>query len=173
MASAKRKVAVTQPSRPQLALALAIVKQKPVTEGIKGKHQGSSSCSTPRLANLTVNPEYLLKFRHFLKRKKESEIVADGKFFDSVSFWQKAYEESQAEQTKLLNNIYELEQRNQHLLAKVKKEYPEDDGMSGISTKRKAGCTSSITESSTTTRKRSRRPVKNEAEVTGNEVERK
>lgn len=99
--------------------------------------------------------------------------MADEKFFDSVSFWQKAYEESQAEQTKLLNNIYELEQHNQRLLAKVKKEYPEGDSMNGISTKRKAGSTSSIVESSTTTKKRSRRPVEKEAEDAGNEVERK
>ncbi|KAJ5139968.1 hypothetical protein N7448_003376 [Penicillium atrosanguineum] len=150
MSSAKRKVAVNQPSRPQLAFALAIVKQKPVTEGVK---------------------EYLLKFRHFLKRKKESEVVADGKFFDSVSFWQKAYEESQAEQTKLLNIIYELEQRNESLLAKVKKEFPESERKNGTSTKRKAGSTSNITESSELRKKRSRRPMKDKAEDTGNEVE--
>ncbi|KAJ5678043.1 uncharacterized protein N7477_003676 [Penicillium maclennaniae] len=111
----------------------------------------------PPLAFLTVNSEYLLKIRHFLKRKKDVEVVADGKFFDSVAFWQRAYEESQAELTKLLNNIYELEQSNRCLLAESKAKAQEGDGINGISTKRKVGSTTCIMESSATTRKKSRR----------------
>lgn len=121
---------------------------------------------------LTVNTEHLLRIRHFLRRKKESGIIADGKFFDSVSFWQKAYEESQAEQTKLLNTIYELEQRNQSLLAKVKREVLGSESQNGLSAKRKAASTSNNVESSETMKKRSRRPAKKEAEDMEDEVER-
>lgn len=121
---------------------------------------------------LTVNTEHLLRIRHFLRRKKESDIIADGKFFDSVSFWQKAYEESQAEQTKLLNTIYELEQRNQSLLAKVKREVLGSESQNALSRKRKAASTSNNVESSETTKKRSRRPAKKEAEDMEDEAER-
>lgn len=37
-----------------------------------------------------------------------------------MAFWQQAYEKSEAEQSKLLDRIYELEMRNEGLLAKVK-----------------------------------------------------
>lgn len=43
------------------------------------------------------------------------------KFFDSISFWQQAYERSEAEQSKLLDRIFELEQRNTALLTKTQK----------------------------------------------------
>jgi hypothetical protein len=48
MVSARGRMAVAEPGRSQLALALAIVKQKPPTEDVKGKHQCSSSCPIPR-----------------------------------------------------------------------------------------------------------------------------
>ena len=61
------------------------------------------------------------------------------KYFDSVSFWQQAYERSEAEQTKLLDRIYELERRNDALLAKTQGPDTADlDGVAG-STKRKGG----------------------------------
>jgi hypothetical protein len=121
---------------------------------------------------LIVNTEHLLKIRHFLRRKKECDIIADGKFFDSVSFWQKAYEDSQAEQTKLLNTIYELEQRNQSLFAKVRREVLQTESQNTLSTKRKAASTSNHVDRSETTKKRPRRPAQKEAEVKDNEVER-
>lgn len=39
---------------------------------------------------------------------------------DSVGFWQQAYEESEAEQSKLHDRIFELEQRNTSLLTKLR-----------------------------------------------------
>ena len=61
------------------------------------------------------------------------------KYFDSVSFWQQAYERSEAEQTKLLDRIYDLERRNDSLLAKM--QGPDTAGIEGAagSTKRKGG----------------------------------
>jgi hypothetical protein len=113
-----------------------------------------------------------LKIRYFIKTRKETDVIADGKFFDSVCFWQKAYEESQAEQTKLLNTIYELEQRNPILLAKANKETPESGSKNGASTKRKAGSAGNTMES-VEPKKRSRgRPTKNETEEMEDEVER-
>lgn len=63
--------------------------------------------------------EYILQLRASIKRRKGDDIVLDNQFFDSISFWQHAYEKAQAEQTKLLDTIYELEQRNNTLLAKT------------------------------------------------------
>jgi hypothetical protein len=45
---------------------------------------------------------------------------APHKYFESVAFWQQAYERSEAAQSKLLDRIYDLEQRNETLLAKSK-----------------------------------------------------
>lgn len=128
--------------------------------------------SIPANSLLTVNSEHIWKIRKFIRSRKETAIIADGKFFDSVSFWQKAYEESQTEQTKLLNTIYELEQRNQSLLAKVNKEFPEIESKPGASSKRKAGGTGTL-ESSDAAKKRSRgRPTKNESSEMDEEIER-
>lgn len=46
-----------------------------------------------------------------------------------MAFWQQAYEKSEAEQSKLLDRIYELEMRNEGLLAKVK--FGRDAGAMG------------------------------------------
>lgn len=62
--------------------------------------------------------DYILKIRHFIRRGLPVE--SSDKFFDSVAFWQKAYRESEAEQAKLLNKVFELEQRTQGLLSKIK-----------------------------------------------------
>jgi hypothetical protein len=113
-----------------------------------------------------------LKIRYFIKTRKEREVIADGKFFDSVCFWQKAYEESQAEQTKLLNTIYELEQHNQILLAKANKETLETGSKNGASTKRNAGGAGNTMESAEPKKRPRGRPTKNEPEEMEDEVER-
>ena len=114
-----------------------------------------------------------MKIRNFIKIRKESDIIADGKFFDSVCFWQKAYEESQEEQTKLLNTIYELEQRNQTLLGKVNKEFLKRESKNRTSTKRKVGGAGLTLAGSEAGKKISRaRLTKHKSEVTGDEVER-
>ncbi|GES59787.1 hypothetical protein ATEIFO6365_0002011800 [Aspergillus terreus] len=77
------------PSAGQLALALAIVKHKPV--------------------HLTI---------------KENQPYAKDQYFDSVAFWKRAYEQSEAEQSKLLDRIYDLERRNDSLQSKAQTHVP-------------------------------------------------
>ncbi|RJE19490.1 hypothetical protein PHISCL_08175 [Aspergillus sclerotialis] len=87
------------PSPAQLALAVVIVKHKPDNMNIK---------------------EHILQIRSFIKTSSRSnQPTSQHKFFDSVSFWQQAYEKSETEQSKLLDRIYELETRNESLLAKL------------------------------------------------------
>lgn len=97
---------------------------------------------TPQLATESciftwTSLEYISQIRDLIKTTYEKDSPVNDKFFDSVRFWQKAYEESQAEQTKLLDKIYELEQRNQSLLAKAR-ENASNKNKSSESTKRKA-----------------------------------
>lgn len=84
-----------------------------------------------------MSSDYILQIRGLIKKVEELNVLFDDKFFDSICFWQKAYQESQAEQTKLLDTIYELEQRNQSLLAKAR-EGSTSDNKSPSATKRKA-----------------------------------
>ncbi|OQD86515.1 hypothetical protein PENANT_c007G07275 [Penicillium antarcticum] len=69
--------------------------------------------------------EHIVHIRDFIKKSKElgHDVVTD-KFFDSVSFWQQAYEQSEAGQSKLHDQIYELEQRNNRLMAKIQAKNP-------------------------------------------------
>ncbi|PLN75745.1 hypothetical protein BDW42DRAFT_199274 [Aspergillus taichungensis] len=107
------------PSPAQLALALAIVKQKPPHLDVK---------------------EYILHIRQHVKNAAEADgVYTQKKYFDSVCFWQQAYERSEAEQTKLLDRIYDLERRNDALLAKTQGlDTADGEGAAG-STKRKGG----------------------------------
>ncbi|BDD55910.1 hypothetical protein MPDQ_003288 [Monascus purpureus] len=118
---------VTPPSQPQIALALAIVKQKPTEIDLK---------------------EYLPQIRQYIKTTRDfCRATSQDKFFDSVSFWQQAYEKSEAEQSKLLDRIYELEQRNAALATKIK---PRDaaasleEELGPLSSKRKTASKSSV-----------------------------
>ncbi|KAJ5098515.1 hypothetical protein N7532_005516 [Penicillium argentinense] len=92
----------TDPERAHLALALAIVKGKP--------------------PNTTVK-DYFVQIRRHIKVTKGIQMPCPEKIFDSAFFWKSAYEKSEAEQAKLLNTIYDLEQRNQSLSSKL---YPTD-----------------------------------------------
>ncbi|PKY03569.1 hypothetical protein P168DRAFT_327629 [Aspergillus campestris IBT 28561] len=113
------KMQANLPSPAQLALALAIVKQKPPHLDVK---------------------EYILQIRQQIKSTAEAdEVYTQKKYFDSVSFWQQAYERSEAEQTKLLDRIYELERRNDALLAKTQGQDTADVERAADSTKRKGG----------------------------------
>ncbi|KAA8652588.1 uncharacterized protein ATNIH1004_001493 [Aspergillus tanneri] len=100
------------PSPAQLALAVAIVKQKPVDQDIKGK-------------------------QHIKEVKDNDQSYPQEKFFDSVSFWQQAYEKSEAEQSTLLDRIYELERRNEALFSKLRTQEGDLEKDQG-SSKRKA-----------------------------------
>jgi hypothetical protein len=109
---------IPQPPPEQLALALAIVKSKPANLDIKGAllhHQLSRS----HLTNYSI--EYILQVRQFIKTSREAEAFrSPEQFFDSVAFWKQAHDESEAEQNKLRDRVYELEQCNEMLLARVR-----------------------------------------------------
>ncbi|KAH8427184.1 uncharacterized protein LDX57_004899 [Aspergillus melleus] len=95
---------------------MAIVKHKPADQDIK---------------------EYILQIRQHIKVSKENtHFYPQEKFFDSVSFWQKAYEKSEAEQSKLLDRVFELERRNEALLAKLQGQ-EKDAGKDEAALKRK------------------------------------
>ncbi|GFF26672.1 hypothetical protein IFM46972_01855 [Aspergillus udagawae] len=106
------------PSQAQLALAMAIVKQKPAGMDIQ---------------------DYVQQVR---KNIKTAELCGrdylEDRFFDSVSFWQHAYKRSEAEQSRLTDRIYELEQRNEALLAKLQLQNPLSQENTQVSAKRKA-----------------------------------
>lgn len=50
----------------------------------------------------------------------EMQVASPERFFDSVAFWQNAYQQSEAEQAKLHNTIFELQQRIQSFNSKIK-----------------------------------------------------
>ncbi|KAJ5160059.1 uncharacterized protein N7482_007063 [Penicillium canariense] len=144
---------VSEPSRAQLALALAIVKQKPPGTAVK---------------------DYILQFRKCIKQVEENSIIVSNKFLDSVAFWQTAYKKSEAEQTKLLNTIYELEQRNESLLTKLHMDPTTSDSKKIPATKRKAFC--EVVNGSDASRKRGKRsPPTTQSQkdpaAQGNEIE--
>ncbi|RDK36899.1 hypothetical protein M752DRAFT_310592 [Aspergillus phoenicis ATCC 13157] len=118
---------------------MAIVKLKPVDVDLKG------------------NNPHLLQIRHHIRSTHSSDrSYTHDKFFDSVSFWQQAYERSEAEQSKLLDRIYELEQRNESLHARL-----QGGDISGAENdqgtlKRKATAKAAASGSGATTRKRAK-----------------
>ncbi|KAJ6081285.1 hypothetical protein N7499_006159 [Penicillium canescens] len=115
------------PASLQLALALAIVKHKPPDQG------------------------FIKKSRHL------GHDVATDKFFDSVSFWQQAYEQSEAGQSKLHDQIYELQQRNANLLAKLRAKNPVNENEVSQMNKRKAPAATNV-KSSNRAKKRAKIP---------------
>lgn len=85
-----------------------------------------------------IVPDYILQIRSHIAHARDPHPVSlQNKFFDSVSFWQQAYEKSEAEQSKLLDRIYELEQRNTALLAKSQIGNVAEDEKQPESSKRK------------------------------------
>ncbi|KAJ5757456.1 uncharacterized protein N7511_006150, partial [Penicillium nucicola] len=82
---------------------------------------------------------HILRIRAFIRRSKElgNDVTTD-KFFDSVSFWQQAYEQSEAGQSKLHDQIHELQQRNTGLIAKMQAKSLEHENESPQINKRKA-----------------------------------
>lgn len=124
------------PSPAQLALAMAIVKHKPADLSIKGDYLFFI------VIFILTRLDHILQIRSYIMTANDSNYnpvtSQPDKFFDSVSFWQQAYERSTAEQSKLLDRIFELEQRNTALLAKTQKgDVGEEEQLPG-SSKRKA-----------------------------------
>ncbi|PYI16319.1 hypothetical protein BO99DRAFT_405198 [Aspergillus violaceofuscus CBS 115571] len=123
----------TIPSPSQLALALAIVKQKPLGTTMK---------------------DYFTRIRQFIKAVTPTDRpTSRDQFFDSVAFWQKAYETSEAEQSKLLDRIYELEQRNEVLTTKLHGSNAVSKDMAQEPTKRKATLDASMAGTNTSRKK--------------------
>ncbi|KAK2836946.1 hypothetical protein FQN49_006563 [Arthroderma sp. PD_2] len=83
-----------RPSQFQLALALAVVKSMPSDTSIR---------------------EHIQKLRDYIATGKRTrlETIGQENHLDSTAFWREAYEKSEAAQSKLLDKIYELEQRNE------------------------------------------------------------
>ncbi|KGO74413.1 hypothetical protein PITC_019460 [Penicillium italicum] len=134
------KIGVTPPTKLQLALALAVVKRKPPGQSVK---------------------EYILQVRQFINKSKDlDQIVATDKFFDSVSFWQQAYERSEAGQSKLQDQVHELNQRIEGLLAKLRVKVTTNDKETLLANKRKAPAVGKDANSSNMARKRTKLPKK-------------
>jgi ribosomal protein L9 len=80
-----------------------------------------------------------LQIRQFIKKTKDlDQVVVTDKFFDSVSFWQQAYERSEAAQSKLQDQVHELNQRIEGLLAKLRVKVSTNDNGTFLANKRKA-----------------------------------
>ncbi|CAG8256286.1 unnamed protein product [Penicillium salamii] len=112
---------VTAPSKPQLALALAVVKQKPPHRDLRGTTLSSRGVSRSAWRTDIIIEDYISEIRLFIKRSRE--LGHDGsldKFFDSVSFWQQAYEESEARQSKLHDQVHDLQQKIDDLVGKLR-----------------------------------------------------
>ena len=58
-----------------------------------------------------ITLDYILKAREFIRKQNSIDIFNSAKLFDSAAFWKAAYERSEADQVKLHNTIFELEQR--------------------------------------------------------------
>jgi hypothetical protein len=102
--------------------------------------------------------EHILHIREFIKKSKDlGHDVTTDKFFDSVSFWQQAYEQSEAAQSKLHDQIYELQQRNTSLLSKFRAKNSANENEDSQTNKRKAP-TENNAKSSNGTKKRAKIP---------------
>lgn len=100
-----------------------------------------------------------MQIRHFIKKTKDlGQIVATDKFFDSVSFWQQAYERSEAGQSKLQDQVHELNQRIEGLLVKLRVNGTANDNESLPANKRKASAVGKNTNSSNMAKKRIKLP---------------
>jgi hypothetical protein len=71
-----------------------------------------------------IAPDYILELRKSISGAEDTKPVLTDQFFDSVRHWQNAYQKSELEQIKLHNTIFELKQKNEALLAKLKAETP-------------------------------------------------
>ncbi|KAK4870625.1 hypothetical protein LT330_004973 [Penicillium expansum] len=132
------KPGVTPPTKLQLALALAVVRRKPPGQSVK---------------------EYILQIRQFIKKAKDlDQVDAADKFFDSVSFWQQAYERSEAGQSKLQDQVHELNQRIEVLLAKLRVKVSANDNEKLPANKRKAPAVGKNANTSNIARKRTKLP---------------
>jgi hypothetical protein len=82
------------------------------------------------------------------------------KFFDSVSFWQRAYEQAEAGQSKLREELHELKQSNEAVLARLRAQGAPDDDETSLASKRKVSAVGKNANSANVARKRTKLPQK-------------
>lgn len=100
-----------------------------------------------------------MQIRQFIKKTKDlDQGVTTDKFFDSVSFWQQAYERSEAGQSKLQDQVHELNQRIEGLLAKLHTKVTGNANGALPANKRKAPAVGKNANSSNMARKRTKLP---------------
>lgn len=100
-----------------------------------------------------------MQIRQFIKKTKYlDQGVTTDKFFDSVSFWQQAYERSEAGQSKLQDQVHELNQRIEGLLAKLHAKVTGNENETVPANKRKAPAVGKNANSSNMARKRTKLP---------------
>jgi hypothetical protein len=99
-----------------------------------------------------------LEVRNFIKSSKDLGYLGSiDKFFDSVSFWQQAYAQSEAGQSKLQDQVYELQQRVQDLVNNLQVK-SKNDNESPRTNKRKAPTAGKNPSSSNGIKKRAKLP---------------
>ncbi|KAI1958390.1 hypothetical protein LOZ58_005122 [Ophidiomyces ophidiicola] len=104
------------PHPSELALALSIVKSKPPHTSIK---------------------DYILDVRrHIHAGQRNIADATEDRYLDSAAFWREAYEKSEAYQSRLLDKVYELEQRTEAVAFKAR----ADVEHGAMPSKRKAIC---------------------------------
>lgn len=147
---------VTAPSKFQLALALTVVKQKPPGKEVKGTNSSIHELEL-WFANIQ-SKDYILEVRRYIKSSKDlgHEGSLD-KFFDSVSFWQQAYQQSEARESELHDQVHDLQQRIDGLVTKLRVK-DTNDAKSVQANKRKASVTGKGAGGSNVTNKRAKIP---------------
>lgn len=114
------------PPQLQLTLALAVVKSKPSNTTIRGSYflhlLVTYVCqAVPADRTLPLGIDHIIGMRDCLVVGRRREIESTGdKQMDGTAFWRKAYEKSEAAQVALQDKIYELQQKNEALLLRVK-----------------------------------------------------
>lgn len=100
-----------------------------------------------------------MQIRRFIKKTKDlDQGVTTDKFFDSVSFWQQAYERCEAGQSKLQDQVHELNQRIEGLLAKLHAKVIGNENEIVPANKRKAPAVAKNANGSNMARKRTKLP---------------
>ena len=80
-----------------------------------------------------------MQIRQFIKKTNDpDQVVVTDKFFDSVSFWQQAYERSEEAHRELQDQVHELNRRIEGLLAKLRVKVTKNDNGTLPANKRKA-----------------------------------
>jgi hypothetical protein len=104
------------PSPEQTALAIAILRAKPTSVSVRGKHRYLISHDD---ALLTL-PDYILPLRRQIKRgRNPSERENPGHYIDLVAYWQQQCQQAQHECDRLRTINTKLERSNHQLTGRT------------------------------------------------------